>query len=304
MAGPLSPSGGYHSRMLSAGARIALVAPSGAFDAQRLARGVDMIRSWGFEVIEGTHLNSRHRYYAGTVEERTADLRWALTSEDVDAVWFARGGYGTAQTLASIPWSELDGRPVVGFSDATALFSAMTRHGVSGGVHGPVLHSLADLASVQSQAMLREVLAGASIEIPGRPLFGPFQAVRGPVVGGNLCVLASLAGTPWALRAQGCIVMLEDVGEVPYRIDRLLHQLIESGGLDGAVGIGLGTFQGCDAPPSADWTLQDVVGDRLASLGVPVVCGLGFGHGADNASWRVGALGVLGPDGLTQNDVG
>ena len=99
-------------------------------------------------------------------------------------------------------------------------------------------------------------------------------------------------------------MVLEEVGEVPYRVDRLLQQLIDSGALDGAVGIGLGEFVDCDPPEDAGWTLEDVLRDRLAPLGLPVVRGLPVGHGPRNRAWRVGAHGTLDADGLRQAHVG
>lgn len=289
--------------MLSAGARIAVVAPSGVFDRSRLARGIQTVEGWGYTVVPGAHLHEAHRYFAGTQAERTKDLVWAMTAPDIDAVWFARGGYGTVQTLAGLPWESLDGRPVVGFSDATALFSAMHRNGITGGIHGPVLHSLADLADDDSQESTRRVLQGGAVALAGQALGGGHLPVTGPVVGGNLCVLASLAGTPWALQSEGCIVVLEDVGEVPYRIDRLIQQLIDSGGLSGAVGIALGEFRGCEAAQGVGWTLEDVLRARLLPLEIPVLAGLPIGHGPRNRAWRVGHEGTLSADGLCQADV-
>jgi muramoyltetrapeptide carboxypeptidase len=288
--------------MLSAGARIALVAPSGVFDPDRLARGVALVESWGLSVVPGAHLYERHRFTAGSAAERTTDLSWALTDPDIDAVWFARGGYGTVQTLPRLPWDSMDGRPVIGFSDATALFAAMASRGVGGGIHGPVLHSLADLADEESQDAMRALLAGGDVQLPGTSMI-PGPVVQGPVVGGNLCVLASLAGTPWALRAEGCIVVLEEIAEAPYKVDRLIQQLIDSGGLEGAVGLAIGEFRDCDAPVEADWTIRNVIEDKLAPLGLPVVEGLPVGHGPSNRPWRVGEVGTLGADGLGQSRV-
>src|SRR5262249_34331123 len=149
---------------------------------------------WGYEPVRGPHLGRTHRYLAGTTEERTEDLRWALESDDLDAVWFARGGYGTVHCLEGIDWDAVQHRPVIGFSDATALFSAMRAEQRGTGVPGPVLHSLADHADDASRAWLRALLAGEPLPpLAGRTLVGPEEfRVSGPLVGGNLCVLASL----------------------------------------------------------------------------------------------------------------
>jgi muramoyltetrapeptide carboxypeptidase len=285
--------------MLSDGARIAVVAPSGIFNPERLAAGLALLRSWGYEPVEGPNLSARHRFTAGTAEQRQADLAWALTSPDIDAAWFARGGYGTVHILDGLPWSEMDGRPIVGFSDATALFCAMERVGVPGAVHGPVLHSLADHASDETRAAVKALLhGGEETMLAGRLLCGPARPVSGRVIGGNLCMLASLAGTPWALQGQGAIVVLEDIGEPPYKLDRLITQLRLSGALSGVAGIALGEFSGSSAPEGAGWDIEALFSDLLAPLNVPVVTGLPIGHGAENRPWRYGAPGMLTAEGL------
>ena len=294
--------------MLRQNARIALVAPAGAFLPERLEHANRMIRAFGYEPVVGAGVTARHRYFAGTTQQRAADLAWALTAPDVDAVWFARGGYGTAQTLALLPWDKLDSRPVIGFSDATALLVAMYQRGFRS-VHGPVLHGLVEFElgssppvtpiDTESRAVLRTLLAtGVAPTLPGRPLLSDFTPVRGPVIGGNLTVLASLAGTPWALDATGAVVVLEDVHEPPYRIERALCQLIDSGGLRGARGIALGDFYHC-RPDAPDYTLADVFREHLGTLGIPVVFGLPVGHSVHNYAWIHGAEGTLSPDGIT-----
>jgi muramoyltetrapeptide carboxypeptidase len=281
--------------------RIGVVAPSGAFDRKRLEQSMRCVREWGIELVEGPHLSARHRYTAGTAVERGADLAWALTAPDLDAAWFARGGFGTVHLLHDLPWTEMDGRPVLGFSDATALFCAMAHHGIRGGVHGPVLYSLADHVDDETRAAVRVALTGQGqlLTLAAEQVAGPVRAVEGPVVGGNLCMLGSLAGTPWALQSKGAILVLEDVAEAPYRIDRLITQLRHSGGLDGVAGIVLGSFTGCDAPDGADWTLRDVLMDLLAPLDVPVWSGLPVGHGAQNRPWYHGGQGRLADGGLS-----
>jgi muramoyltetrapeptide carboxypeptidase len=283
---------------LPPGSTIAVVAPSGVHDSRRLAASIGLIQSWGYRVRRMPNLGARHRYTAGTRDQRAADLYAALTAPDVQAVWFARGGYGTVHLLDGLPSDKLDDRLIMGFSDATALFSVLVRHGAHA-VHGPVLHSLADHVDAASLEATRTFLqTGRPVILSGEHLAGPALEVEGPVVGGNLCVLASLAGTPHALDARGCILVLEEVNEAPYKLDRLLTQLILSGGLDGVRGVALGSITGAWMPPGADWTAQDVVVELLRPLGLPVIGGLPVGHGPRNHPWPVGARGRLGPDGL------
>lgn len=286
--------------MLRPGARIAIVSPSAVYEPARLEAGIETIAGWGYEPVRAPHLGRTHRYLAGTRAERATDLVWALESDEVDAVWLARGGYGTVQCLDAIDWDAVEDRPVIGFSDATALFSAMRAEERGIAVHGPVLHSLADLANDASRARLRALLAGDPVpRIAGSALVGPEHfRVSGPLVGGNLCVLASLCGTPWALEAAGAIVLLEEINEAPYKVDRLLTQLVVSGALEGVRGFALGTFLGADAPRGADWSVADVVVEVLGPLGVPIVHGLPIGHGPENHAVVLHRPATLAPDGL------
>lgn len=282
--------------LLPVGARIAVVAPSGIFQPDRLAAGMALVSSWGYRLVEAPNLHATHRYTAGTVEQRLADLRWAFADPDIDAVWLARGGYGAVQLLSALPQLVHDDRLMIGFSDATALFSALYLAGAGRALHAPVLHSLADLVDDDSRAWLRQALAhGLDGLLPGHHLVGPATTVEGPLLGGNLCVLASLCGTPWALRGSGGIVLLEDIAEPPYKLDRMIQQLRLSGCFDGAVGVALGTFTGSRPPPDADWTIDQLLADLLAPLNLPVVAGLPVGHGPCNRAWLHGGRARLDP---------
>lgn len=276
-----------------------MVAPAHGFDRDRYAASAELVRGWGYTLVEMPNLYGKHRYLAGTTAARTADLSAALTRPDIDAVWFVRGGYGTVQVLDGLPWGAMDRRPVIGFSDATALFAAMVGQGKGRAVHGPVLYSVADHPDADSVAALRALLGGA----PPAPLHGawwcgPQAPVRAPVVGGNLCVLASIAGTRWALSGRERILALEEIAEPPYKVDRMLTQLKLSGCFEGVLGIALGDFTRCDPPATEGWSLKDVLIEHLAPLGVPVVGGLPFGHGPRNHPWEIGALATLSAGGL------
>jgi muramoyltetrapeptide carboxypeptidase len=280
--------------VLPPNATIAVVAPAGIPKLDGLEQGLALLRSWGYRPVVGPHLRERHLYNAGVAAARAADLGWALSAPEVDAVWLARGGYGCVHCLPSLPREGLDGRPVLGCSDATALFAALLTRRVSALVHGPMLETIATNVDDATRARVRAMLAGAEVEpIPGEHFCGPEVEVEGPVVGGNLCVLACVAGTPWALSARGAILVLEDIGEAPYRIDRMIAQLAHSGALDGVLGIALGDFVACRPPEGASYTLDDVLRDVLAPLGVPVIARLPLGHGSQNLAFRVGAHGAI-----------
>lgn len=265
--------------MLPARARIAVIAPSGAFDPARLDAGLDVLRGWGYHPTLMHGVGQRWRYLAGTDDTRANDLNTAL-SGDWDAVWMVRGGYGLARLLPRVDWERTRGTPFLGFSDGTAFLNAYAeRRGRA--IHAPVLTSLGGHVDEESREHLRRLLAGEPVApLEGRVLLA--GRAEGHLRGGNLCVLASLCGTRWQLRAKGHLVLLEDIGEAPYKLDRLLTQLIEAGCFDGAAGFVLGSFLGADPPEGAEWQTLDVIRDLLRPFGVPVVCDLPIGHGPRN----------------------
>lgn len=271
---------------LSRGARVAVISPSGPPDAERLEQNAELIRSWGLEPVLPPA--RREFYFAGSDRERLQELQAALDDPAVDLIWASRGGYGTARLLAGLELGQAVAKPVLGFSDITALLQMLHLHGWPELVHGPVLHSLGQHPDEASREALRRLLLeGSPPELPGRELVG--GEASGPLVGGNLCVLASLCGTPFQLDARGAIVLLEDVHEKPYRLDRTLVQLRESGCLDQASGVALGSFEDCRPPANEPWSAEEVLEPILRGLGIPVLAGLPVGHGAENVPFLYGA---------------
>ncbi len=273
-------------------------APSGNFDPSRLEAGLAWVRSKGLEPVLSPGLGRRHRYLAGDDELRLSDLIWALTDPGLDAAWMARGGYGLTRLLHRVPWAAVPPRPVLGFSDATALFSGMWAAGVGQPVHAPVLQSLVGHSDEASRHALEGLLfGGQGASWSGRRLVEG-DAV-GPLVGGNLCTLASLAGTAHSLACRGCILLLEEVGERPYRVDRLITQLIRAGTLDGVNGVVLGELSDCTERGEPGWDAGLILAERLRELGVPVLAGMPVGHGASNHAFPWGVEARLEGDSLT-----
>ena len=277
---------------------IAAISPSGIHEPSKLAQSIELVESWGHRVVCGPNHEKRHLYTAGTVSERISDVRWAMESPEIDVIWFIRGGYGTAQLLAHLP--PVCTKPIVGFSDATALLA----HGWTQGpdkprwselYHGPVLNSLYSLCDDDSQRHVQRWLAtGQTPNMRGEYAFGPRTTVAGPLVGGNLCVLASLCGGSTLGDYKGCILALEDIAEPLYKIDRMLLQLEISGVFDGIAGILLGSFHNCHPPRDAEYTLMDVLKERLAHLDIPVYVNSPFGHNDINWIWKYGQQTQLG----------
>jgi muramoyltetrapeptide carboxypeptidase len=261
---------------LRSGDLVAVVRPAGPVDPDRLYAGVDVLRSWGLEVRLPRTADASHPWLASSDETRSEELTAAWTDPDVRCVWAARGGYGVHRLLDVLDWERLAGaapRALVGFSDLTALHQAFaTRLGVAS-VHGPGVAALGQSPPAVLEATRLLVMEGGPVALTGRP--GPNVGVaEGVLVGGNLTVLASSAGTALVRPAVDGIALLEDVAEQPYRLDRAVTQLLRSGWLDQARGVALGSFTACGDPQQ----VRSLLLERLGPLGVPIVHDLPVGH--------------------------
>ncbi len=262
---------------LRPGDRIAVVAPSGGVDEDRLAAGVAVLERRGFRVRPPAR-RAPFRLFSGRDEERRRDLQEALADPEVRAVWFARGGYGMNRLLPGldVDWLSEHPRLCIGFSDATALLQWMVRAGVPT-LHGPmVAHDVVREDAAGGLDHLLAIAAGSTDwEVPvATPLVA--GGADGPLLGGCLAVLASLAGTPFEPRFAGRIALFEDTHERPQRkVDRMLVQLRQTGMLDGVRGIVFGSMHECGPQDEICDTILDCLGD----LGVPIGFGAPIGHG-------------------------
>jgi muramoyltetrapeptide carboxypeptidase len=277
---------------------ISVVAPCGAYPPERFAEGLRLARE---EVGATLHvppdLQLPWRYLAAPDAHRRDQLEAAFRDPDTEAVWLARGGYGLTRLLSGLDLALRCDKPVIGFSDATALHAARWRNGIRAAIHAPVVNSL-PITDAGDRTRLRALLAG---ETGARWETDPWipGTAEGPLVGGNLCLLAALCGTPWQLDVAGCILLLEEIAEPAYRIDRMVQQLRDAGGLAGVAGVIVGELPSCALPPGAEFTHADVFRDVLGPLGVPVAGGAPVGHGARNQAFRWGTPARLSPDGVT-----
>ena len=284
------------SALVPKGAPIAVIAPCSAYNEARFEQGLALLREAGHAPHPLPGLLAPHRYLAADDETRLGQLIEALTDPRWAAVWIARGGYGLTRLLDRLNLAAVS-RPVIGFSDVTALFNAMDVAGAQRAIHGPVVHSLG-ITDEASLDHLWRLLDGA----PTEPLPGEVWRegdVTAPLVGGNLCMLASTAGTAQQLDARGCILLLEEIGEYAYRVDRALQQLRSSSQLEGLAGVALGEFRDCHVPEGVSWTVDDILREHLEPLGVPILAGLPIGHGPANRAFVVGKPARLSGNTLT-----
>jgi muramoyltetrapeptide carboxypeptidase len=292
---------------LKAGDTVGLFAPSGAASEAQLARGRDNLQSLGFRVRVPRHILARHGHLAGTVEQRVDDIHALWLDPEVKALWALRGGSGAAALLPHLDYSALRRHPkiVIGYSDLTALHLALWRQAGLASFHGPVATSTFTpftWAALQATLMSpqRETVLSLSAEHRARAEAGgptsPFQArtlragvAEGRLVGGNLSVLAALIGTPYAPQLRDALLFLEDVGEAPYRIDRMLTQLDQALDLPRSAGWIAGVFDRCDIPPGdLSLSLDEVLAAHGTAAGVPAVAGWSFGHVRDQWTLPLG----------------
>ncbi|WP_175410974.1 LD-carboxypeptidase [Streptomyces sp. TRM64462] len=287
---------------LRPGARVAVAAPSGPVPEEQLRTGLDILRGWDLDPVATPHALDRHpafRYLAGTDEDRARDLQAAWCDPDVSAVIAARGGYGAQRVVDHLDWDAMRAagpKVFVGFSDATALHEAFARRLGLATLHGPMTGAVAFVKDAGTQEALRATLMDpGSALVLGRDTARPLVPgrARGVTAGGCLSLLTAGLGTPDARTSlRGALLLLEDVGEEPYRIDRMLTQLLRAGVLDGVAGVALGSWEGC-GPYEA---VREVLRDRLGGLGVPVVENLGFGHVTPALTVPLGVPAVLDAD--------
>jgi muramoyltetrapeptide carboxypeptidase len=283
---------------LRPGDLVQLVSPSGPVAPEDVELGFAVLASWGLRVAIGAHVCARNGFLAGTDEQRLADLSAALVDPRVRGVICTRGGYGAQRIVDGIDMAAVrsDPKVVVGFSDITALQLALWRGARLATVHGPGPRRLRNLDPACAESMRLALMTTEPVVVKRNPaeetssLSVPGTA-EGILLGGNLSLIAASVGTPDAPDLSGAILLVEEVDEAPYRVDRMLTQLRRSGALRGLAGVAVGQFTNC-----ADrWPVSvvDVLMERLYDLGVPVLGGLPIGHGPGQLTVPLGVPATL-----------
>jgi len=276
-------------RALRRGDRVALVAPTATNDAAGIAKGAEILRSFGLVVEEGGG-GPPHRYLAADDEVRAAALHEAFEDPGIAAIVATRGGYGSARLLGHFDAAAIAAHPkvFVGYSDLSVLLSRLVQEAGMVCFHGPVAcGDLAAMTPPQLERFRRFLFgepgwwAGAGLEgrVPG--------TARGRLAGGCLSVLVTTLGTPYEIDTHGAVLFLEDIAEKPFRIDRMLTHLAHAGKFDDVAAVVLGSFERCDDAASPG-LLREVFDEILGGLGVPVLAGLDAGHGSGHAVLPMG----------------
>ncbi|WP_414620637.1 S66 peptidase family protein [Calothrix sp. CCY 0018] len=285
---------------LEPGDLLRVIAPSGALrEFKALQCGVEIWRSRGYQVEVIPEIEDRWGYLAGNDENRRNHLAAAWQDPECRGILCARGGFGTTRILEEWTWMLQNqetpnaSKPkwLIGFSDITALLWSLYKAGICG-IHAPVMTTLAEEPTWSIQRLF-DLVEGKSLEpLKGKGWGGGI--VSGKLLPANLTVATHLLGTPMQPELDGVILAIEDVGEAPYRIDRMLTQWRMSGALSKIVGVAVGSFTNCEVPANIpSFSVDEVLRDRLGDLGIPVVSDLPFGHQAPNAALPVGVTVTL-----------
>lgn len=303
---------------LNPGDTLGIIAPASAPpDPKNVARAIAVLERLGYKTKLAPNVHQRLGYLAGSDRDRASDLMRMFTDKKVNAILCVRGGYGTARLLPLLDYRAIraNAKIFVGYSDITSLHCAfLTKAGLVS-FHGPMLNSdfaTKVLPDFTVQSFLRTL--ASHLPLPAKRGEGRGEGhsiniangyaektvtilrrgiARGQLIGGNLALLCTLIGTPWQPSFKNAILFLEDVGEAPYRWDRMLTHLLNCGLLQQVAGIAIGLNADCEDPQAKTakeyrQTLAEVLRDRLLPLKIPIVTGLPFGHVPTNATLPVG----------------
>jgi muramoyltetrapeptide carboxypeptidase len=300
---------------LKPGNTVAVVAPASPPDPASLDSGVRFLREAGFRVLLGRHILDRQGYLAGSDTDRASDFNSMICNPDVRAIFCSRGGYGSARIAGHIDYQALRNDPkiIIGFSDITLLLAAVWRTCNLITFHGPLTGD-AHTSKWSHLHLLHQVTGKAGNRFmwptPAHSACSPrwiapptSSTVTGRLFGGCLSLLVTLPGTPWDLNESSPILFFEDIGEAPYRIDRMLTHLLHAGWFSRSQAVLTGSFKNCvqhcdDPEPTPD--TETLVHGFLESVPIPFMTGLPFGHGSHNFTIPFGCLVEAGPEGVVQ----
>ncbi|AFH64047.1 S66 peptidase family protein [Paenibacillus caseinilyticus] len=282
---------------LKAGDTVGITAPASCGDREGILRASAVLERLGLKVRVGETLSLKHGYLAGEDEVRAAELNAMFADDEIRAVFCARGGYGSGRIAPLLDYEAIRANPKIfwGYSDITFLHAAIGRRAGLITFHGAMLVCLAEgephPVTLEGFGQLFEpkLLRVGREDAPLAALVG--GTAYGRLAGGNLTLLASTLGTPYEIDTRGRIVLLEDIGEEPYRLDRMLNQLQQAGKLSAAAGFLIGDFRDCGPVKRREsFTAAEVIAHYIRAAGRPALSGLPIGHSVPHFAVPLGAL--------------
>ena len=298
---------------LQKGDTVGLITPASPASEEKIKKAIQNIENQGFKVKYTDAIRLKNGHLAGTDAQRLANLHDMFADKEVKAIWCVRGGYGCTRILPQVDYRLIKKNPkiLIGYSDVTALLHAVQQKTGLMCFHGPVgastfteynlEHLTKTLFEPDNQHLI--TLSKENLEkqdVAYQPVLIKSGTARGKLSGGNLCLLSTMAGTPYQVDFTDKIVFLEDVGEKPYRVDRMLTQLLQSSNLAKAKGIVLGIFEDCQ-PKDEEYSLSliDTLKERLGNLNMPVLYGFSFGHIQNMCTLPLGIEAEFNADAMT-----
>ena len=280
-----------HPPSLNSGDKAIIISPSGNIDLQYINGACQVLQNWGLVVEIATHAKGQYGRFGGTVDQRIADLQQAMDDPDVRLIFCSRGGYGIIHLLDKLNFEGIKRYPkwIVGYSDITALHLALLQDGIVS-LHAPMARHLTEDSFDIASSYLKNSLF---INMPeysfdSHPL-NREGLVRGKLFGGNLAVLSGLIGTPYMVVPENGILFIEDIGEAPYKIDRMMWQLKLSGILSHISALIIGQFTDCPEDPLMGSTIYESIRNIVKDYNYPLVFNFPVGHVKENYSLLHGA---------------
>jgi len=291
-------------KQLKKGNTIGLIAPGYAVKPEILEKTIKILNKMGFKTYHSNRVLGNHGYFSNTDAERATDVNEMFSNPNIDGILCLRGGYGCTRILSLLDYESIGNHPkvLIGFSDITALINAIYKETGLVGYHGPVGSTLDNRYSQKYLEKVvmkkKKTLTIKNAELKKKALLDNSTYDRytitpgiaqGELAGGSLTLINALIGTPHEIDFTNKLVFLEDVEEAPYRIDRMLTQLLEGPTFSKAKGIMFGVCIGCDRPKAnGNFTLKEVIADRIGPLDIPAAYGMSFGHVPHNFTIPVG----------------
>lgn len=281
--------------MLKRGDTIGIAAPASPFDINRFKKGISVLESMGFNVYSPEGIFYENGYLAGADHQRAAIINDLFSDKKIKAVFFARGGFGSMKLLPLLDYRVISKNPkiLIGYSDISALLSALYKKCGLVSFHGPMVTTLGSASKKTMRAMLSVLTSQSDIKIKtNRAVILIPGKVSATLLGGNLSTLCHLTGTPYLPYFKGCILFIEDRGEPLYRIDRMLTHMKLAGCFNGLAGLVTGSFTECGPVNEVYKLIQDL----FKEFDIPVLAGLEAGHGKENITIPFGLKADLDTD--------
>lgn len=289
---------------LRTGDTIGITCPAGFISDDAIRPAVQLMQSWGFKIEIGKTVGKRDYTFGGTDEERAADLQYMLDSPHIKAIMCARGGYGVVRIIDRLNFNvfKQHSKWIIGFSDITALHNHIYQNYHLASLHSKMCNSFpsdwdkAEPIQIETINSIKQALTGEKMSYSAAP--SPANragTASGPLVGGNLSLVASMIGTPSDIDTRGKILFLEDTGEYLYNIDRMLYHLLRSGKLSHLAGLIIGGFKVKPDDPDEEFgkNLQTVVNEKVDQFKYPVCFDFPVGHQKNNFALKCGMLHTL-----------